>query len=292
MLDQTPDAQSPYRTSNVLSLTVELENQKRELDRLRTWKKRSRIGVVIALAVATVHVAAFSGVLLLRYVPKLPPPEPAAVPIACATVTDPTPAPPPTSQAVTPIVEAPSEPSALDQVGGDDAVPKLAAEITQALYADPVLARSPRMYVYGRAKMEVVVRQQLQTLLGATADAVPLDPFEIAWDLRPTEEEWTAMSAVVDKALEKHGVSDANRSSIMDTISGNESTATDDIPKRRAALHLRAAVALGCTEGAMTLRALELTDTRVVTGCGKSAIYNYTADPNTGVSAWHRETAP
>jgi hypothetical protein len=287
-----PSSVSPYRSSDVLEMTLELEAKKHEIDRLRAWKKRSRIGVVVALTIATVHVAAFSGVLMLRYVPKQTTsdtPQPACTAVDTVATTPPPPPPPPVIPAVDP---TPPEPSTLEKLGGEEKVAPLATDITLAFYADPTIARSGNILSYGRPRLEALVRQNLQTYLGATVDDDAIDTTEASWDMRLTRPQYKAMTAVIDKVLEKRDLPEADRASLRDNFLGGESTAVDDIPKRRSALELRAAVGLGCSEYAITSKPIESSDSRFVAGCGKNAIYTYSSDPNSGLQSWHRDATP
>ncbi len=300
-MNETPTSQAspsshPYRTSDqtseLLELTATLSTRERELDKLRSWKRRSRIGVLIALVVATVHVAAFSGLLVLRYVPKASElggsscPEPIAAAMQAPVGTTETPEDTGCGES-DPCPHA----TALDQVGGEEKIPALATEITRALYSDPTLARSLRFQAFGRERAETVVRQQLQSLLGATQDDDAEDTFELAWDQRPTRTEWAAATEVVVKALEKHEVSASNLEQLRGQIENAGSQATDDTPKRRRILHARASVGLACPETQISSRPLESSFNRIVTGCGKSAIYSQT-DPESGSSAWKRDENP
>jgi hypothetical protein len=294
MDESAPPSSSPYRSSDVLELTLELEAKKHEIDRLRSWKKRSRIGIVAALAIAMVHVAAFSAVLMIRYVPKETTSASTTPPLACPSVeavpTVPAPPPPPP---VVPVVDpTPPEPSALEKLGGEEKIAPLASEITLAFYSDPVVVRSSHILSYGRPRLEALVRQQLQTYLGGSVDDDAIDTAEAAWDLRLTRPEYKALAGVIDKVLEKKDLNESDRASVRDSFLGGESTAVDDVPKRRSALEMRAAVGLGCTEGAITSKPIESAETRMAMGCGKSAIYNYSTDANTGIQSWHREETP
>jgi hypothetical protein len=180
----------------------------------------------------------------------------------------------------------------LDEVGGEEALRPLAKEITSALLADPVLRRNPRVAAVGSARLEIAVRQSLISLFEATAEPDVVDTSELIWEIRPTHAEWEAATAILDRALEKHNVSEQNRTTIGLTSTANESTAVDDTATRATALARRASVGLSCPEESITSRPLETSDARMVIGCGKRAIYVYSADANTGASAWHREPTP
>jgi hypothetical protein len=272
---------------------LELEAKKHEIDRLRSWKKRSRIGGVVAIAIATVHVAAFSGVLMLRYVPKQTTlettPQQACTAADTAAVTPP---PVPTIPVVPVVDPTPPPPSTLEKLGGEEKIAALATDITRAFYSDPTVARSGNVLYYGRPRLEALVRQQLQTYLGATVDDDAIDATEAAWELRLTRPQYKAMAGVIDKVLEKRDLDESDRASIRDNFLGGEGTAVDDVPKRRTALEMRAAVGLSCSETAITSKPIESADSRFVSGCGKNAIYNYSSDPNTGVQSWHRDATP
>lgn len=281
---QSPGS-SPYRTSDPLELAAELASKERELDKLRAWKKRSRIGVTIALVVATVHVAAFSGLLVLRYVPKQEDTNASSTEPAQAIPAD-------TASEGKGMDEDPCpHTTALDDVGGDEKIPALATDVTRALYSDPTLARSPRLVAFGRAHAEKVVREQLQSLLGATVEDDAEDGFELAWDVRPSRAEWTAMTEVVLKVLEKHGVTSTNLEQLRSVIEGGADQVTNDIPRRRRNLHARASVGLDCPEAKLTSTPLESSYTRVVRGCGKSAIYTQ-RDVESATAPWEREQNP
>lgn len=290
---EAPPPSTPYRTTDAFEAIVALEAVKRENARLRSARKRSKVGVILALAASCASLAVFSTVLVLRHVPSdaaLVPPVATCVPTPAEpaiAIDDPSLMPPRVTE-----VPTSETPSALDELGGEAALKPLAREITSALLADPVLQRNPRIAAVGRARLETAVRQQLIFLLDGTAEADVVDVAELMWDIRPTHAEWEAASDILDKALEKHKVSEDNRSSVASTVSSNESSAVDDITVRANALTLRASVGLPCAEGSISSRPLETSDARLVTGCGKRAIYAYVADANTGISAWHREPSP
>lgn len=282
---------TPYRTSEAFAAIVELEVMKRENARLRSARRRPRIGVVLAIAASCMSLAMFSTVLVVRHVPASTAVPAAVIPSGApqllATAT-----PEPEACADPPTAPETEGPTALDELDGDAALKPLAAEITSALLADPVLRRNPRIAAEGRARLETAVRQQLITLVDGTAEADVLDASELMWEIRPTHAEWEAATAILDKALERHKVSEANRSAIETTVASNESTAVADTALRANALARRASVGLSCPEESITSRALETTDTRIVSGCGRRAIYAYAADVNMGVSVWHREPNP
>jgi hypothetical protein len=196
----------------------------------------------------------------------------------------------PSSEA--PTLAAPEGPAALDELGGETALQPLAKEVTAALLADPVLRRNPRIAAVGSARLETAVRQSLIMLVDATAEPDLLDVSELMWEIRPTHAEWEAATTILDKALEKHGVNEQNRSNIGVSAASNESVAVDDTTMRANALARRASVGLSCPEESITSRPLETGDARLVTGCGKRAIYTYASDANTGLYAWHREASP
>jgi hypothetical protein len=280
---------TPYRTTDAFEAIVALEASRRENTRLRSAHRRSRNGVVAALAASCMSLAVFSTVLVSRHVPAdydLAVTCPSTVPeIAPVVISDPLPADAP----------APAELEAtlaLDDLGGEAALKPVAKEITAALLADPVLRKNPRIAAVGSARLEAAVRQSLITLLDATAEPDVLDVSELMWELRPTHAEWEAAAAVLDRALEKHNVTEANRSSLASMVMANESIAVDDTTTRANGLLRRASVGLSCPEESITSRPLETSDARMVSGCGKRAIYAYVSDANTGVSAWHREPNP
>jgi hypothetical protein len=185
----------------------------------------------------------------------------------------------------------PDPPAVLDEIGGEEALKPLAREITWALLADPVLRRNPRLTAMNRTRLETAVRQQLIYLVDANAESDPIDTTELMWEIRPTHGEWEAATQILDKALEKHKASEDNRDAIASAVNVNESTAVDDIAMRANALTARASVGLSCPEEAITSRPLETSEARIVSGCGRRAIYEYSADSN-GVLAWHREQSP
>ncbi len=292
---ESPSSSHPYRTSDqasdLLELTATLAAKERELDRLRAWKRRSRIGVTIALVVAMVHVAAFSGIFVLRYVPKVE---------AATTCPDALAAAAPAPINFTETLQdtgcgegdACPKTTALDELGGEDKIPALASEVTRALYSDPTLARSPRFLAIGRERADTLVRQQLQSLLGASRPVDAEEGFEVAWELRPTHAEWTAVTEVVMATLQEHQVDTANLEQLRSQLETAGIQATDDIPKRRNALHARASVGLECPEAKISSTPLEISFNRVVRGCGKSAIY-FQPDPESGpTSPWKREETP
>lgn len=282
---------TPYRTTDVFQAIVELDAMKRENARLRSTRRRSNVGVILALAASCTSLAVFSTVLFLRQVPAK---EAMAAPmVTCPTV----------AAEVTPVAEPPvltdplfgretESPAVLDELGGQEALKPLAREVTAALLADPVLQKNPRIAAVGRTRLETAVRQQLIVLADGTAEPDVLDVTELMWEIRATHAEWEAATEVLDNALAKHHVSDDNRSAIGVTVASNESTVVDDIALRATALARRASVGLSCPEEAITSRPLETSDTRVVSGCGKRGIYAYGPDASTGVSAWRREPNP
>jgi hypothetical protein len=283
---------TPYRTTDAFEAIVALEASRRENARLRSARRRSHVGIVLAIAGSCMSLAVFSTVLVLRHVPAdagVPPAMTWTCPTAAAELA-PIPEPPDGNEA-SPLA-APEGPAALDELGGEAALKPLAKEITWALLADPVLRRNPRFATVGSARLETAVRQSLITLVDGTAEPDVLDVSELMWEIRPTHAEWEAASAILDKALEKHSVSEQNRSTIGVTVAANESVAVDDTTTRAIALVRRASVGLSCPEESITSRPLETSDARMVSGCGKRAIYSYIADANTGVSAWHREASP
>lgn len=284
---------TPYRTTDAFEAIVALEASKRENARLRSARRRSHIGVVLSLAASCMSLAVFSTVLILRHIPAdaaAPPAVTWTCPSAAAELATATPEPPDSADPLP--LAAPEGPAALDELGGEEALRPLAKEITWALLADPVLRRNPRIAAVGSARLETAVRQSLITLVDGTAEPDVLDASELMWEIRPTHAEWEAATAILDKALEKHKVSEQNRSNIGVSVASNESTAVDDTTTRASALARRASVGLSCPEESITSRPLETGDARIVIGCGKRAIYTYVADTNTGASAWHREASP
>lgn len=283
---------TPYRTTDAFEAIVALEASRRENARLRSAQRQSRNGIVVALAASCMSLAVFSTALVLRHVPAdhdmpLAMPCPFALPeIAPGENTDPL---PPYDGPTLSELEAKTP---LDDLGGEAALKPLAKEITAALLADPVLRKNPRIAAVGGARLETAVRQSLITLLDATAEPDALDTSELMWEIRPNHAEWAAASAVLEKALEKHGVSESNRSALASTVGANESSAVDDTTTRATGLLRRASVGLSCPEESITSRPLETGDARMVSGCGKRAIYTYVSDASTGVSAWHREPNP
>ncbi len=282
---------TPYRTTDAFEAIVALEASRRENARLRSAHRRSRNGVVAALAASCMSLAAFSTVLVLRHVPAdydlpLAVTCPSTLPeIAPVVISDP----------LSADVPAPAELEGtlpLDELGGEAALKPLAKELTAALLADPVVRKNPRIAAMGSARLETAVRQSLITLLDATAEPDVLDVSELMWEIRPNHAEWEAATAVLDKTLEKHNVSEANRSSLASMVGANESVAVDDTTTRANGLLRRASVGLSCPEESITSRPLETSDARMVSGCGKRAIYAYVADSSTGVAAWHREPNP
>lgn len=292
---------TPYRTTDAFEAIVALEASRRDNARLRAARRRSHVGVVLSLAASCMALAVFGTVLIVRHVPAdagppLAAPPPAAPPpavrcpfaaaqLAAANAELP-------DNAATPPLALPEGPTALDELGGEAALRPLAKEITAALLADPVLRRNPRIAAVGSARLETAVRQSLVTLVDGTADSDLLDASELMWEIRPTHAEWEAATTILDSALEKHKVSDPNRATIGGMAASNESLAVDDTTMRANALARRASVGLSCPEEAITSRPLETSDQRIVSGCGKRAIYMYVTDVNTGVAAWQREVSP
>jgi len=286
---------TPYRTTDAFEAIVALDASRRDNARLRAARRRGSFGIAIALAASCITLAAFSTVLVLRYVPANAGETPA---VTCPSLSEQLAAATPPLEAVPdgepPLVISPlSEgPSALEELGGDAALKQLAKEITAALLADPVLRRNPRLAAVGHARLEIAVRQSLITLVDGAAETENLDVSELMWEIRPTHTEWEAATAVLDRALYKYNVSESNRSAIDVSAGANESVAVDDTATRANALAARASVGLSCPESAITSRPLESSDARIVTGCGKRAIYTYVYDLNASTSAWHREVAP
>jgi hypothetical protein len=259
---------TPYRTTDAFEAIVALEASRRENAR-------------------------FSTVLVLRHVPA-----DYDMPLAVRAC-------PSTGPEIATVVNADLLPSddgpalaelegtiPLDDLGGEAALKPLAKEITAALLADPALRKNPRIAAVGSARLETAVRQSLITLLDATAEPDSVDVSELMWEIRPNHAEWEAATAILDKALEKHNVTEANRSALASAAGANESIAVDDTTTRATGLLRRASVGLSCPEESITSRPLETSDARMVSGCGKRAIYAYVSDVNTGVSAWHREPNP
>jgi len=291
-----PDAASPgappstpYRTTNAFEAIVALEASQRENARLRSARRRSHVGVVLALAASCMSLAVFSTVLVVRHVPADVGTAPA---VTCPSTALEIPTAIPTADPPDTANAPPEAPAPLDEVGGEAVLRPLAKEITAALLADPVLRRNPRIAAVGRARLETAVRQSLISLFEATAEADTLDTSELMWEIRPTHAEWEAAAAILDKTFEMHAMSEQNRTTMGLAATANESIAVDDTTTRANALARRASVGLSCPEESITSRPLETSDSRMVLGCGKRAIYIYAADANTGVSAWHREPSP
>lgn len=294
--EPVPPPSTPYRTTDAFEAIVALEAAKRDNARLRSARRRSHVGVLLALAGSCMSLALFSAVLVVRYVPAdvgAPPATPPAMtcPTAATEVAPVVIAEPPDTADAPPLA-APDLPAPLDELGGEAALKPLAKEITAALLADPVLRRNPRLAAVGSARLEIAVRQTLITLVDASAEPDLLDTSELMWEIRPSHAEWEAATAILDEALEKHGVSEQNRAAIDATASANEALAVDDTTTRAVALARRASVGLSCPEESIVSRPLENADSRVVLGCGKRAIYVYGTDATTGLSAWHREASP
>jgi hypothetical protein len=281
---------TPYRTTSAFEAIVALEAAQRENARLRAARRRSHVGIVLALSGACMSLAIFSAVLVVRHVPAdydLP------IAATCTSASEAVPV-------ITPVLPdpldspsaAPELPAPLDELGGEAALRPLAKEIAAALLADPVLRRNPRLVAAGGARLETAVRQSLLSVFDVNAEPDTLDTAELMWELRPTHAEWVAAMAILDTALDKHGVSEANRTSVGLTVGANESLAVDETTTRANALARRASVGLSCPEESITSRPLENSESRMVLGCGKRAIYLYVTDANTGTSAWHREASP
>ena len=284
---------TPYRTTDAFEAIVALEASRRENARLRSAQRRSRTGMVLALAASCMSLAVFSTVLVVRHVPAdLGAPLAVTCPSTVVEATAVTADPIPSSDDAPPLTDNEGT-TALDDLGGDAALKPLAKEISAALLADPILRKNPRLAAMGSARLEAAVHQSLVTLVDGTADPDPLDVSEVMWEVRPTHAEWAVATEILVNALEKHNVSEQNRLTVRVTAGNNESVAVDDTATRANALVRRASVGLSCPEESITSRPLETADTRIVSGCGKRAIYAYSADSRTGDSAWwHREPNP
>jgi hypothetical protein len=289
--EPTAPPSTPYRTTSAFEAIVALEAAQRENTRLRAARRRSHVGIVLALSGACMSLAIFSAVLVVRHVPAdydLPIAATCtAVPPEAAPVIAPLAADPPDNASAAPELPAP-----LDELGGEDALRPLAKEVAAALLADPVLRRNPRIAAVGTARLETAVRQSLLSIFDLSAEPDTLDAAELMWEIRPTHAEWAAATAILDKAIEKRGVSESNRTTVGLMVNANETLAVDDTTTRANALARRASVGLSCPEESITSRPLENSESRMVLGCGKRAIYLYVADANTGTSAWHREASP
>jgi hypothetical protein len=198
------------------------------------------------------------------------------------------PVPAPTPVAASAKASAASTPTSLDRIGGEEKLPVLSRQIARALTNDRVLARS-RLTTVGRARLEAFIKQQLCTLVGTPVDGEMIDQDEILWEVRPGHAEFEAASAAIDTVLVKNGVDESTRAIVDDALFGDESSQAPDIT-RMVALFRRAAVGLSCNEGQISSRPLESADHRIVTGCGRTAIYDYS--PDGAPLQWRREPAP
>jgi hypothetical protein len=183
---------------------------------------------------------------------------------------------------------APPQPTPIDALGGKLELVAVAREVVDALSNDRVLARG-RLGTVGRARLTELVMQQLFASFGAMVDNEPIDESEILWTVRPTHAEFVAASAAIDKVLERRGIDEERRASLGHLLFGIESEQSFEV-MRMEALMQRASIGLSCDERQLTSAPLENDFHRIVKGCGKTAIYEYS--PDDAPAAWQRQPRP